>query len=475
MAVDQEEKHVIIMGGGPAGLSAGKVLSDHNVSATVLEKAGEVGGLSRTCKRGDFLFDLGGHRFFTKKAELDQFLHDLMADELIAVDRTSRIYFMKKYFDYPPTFLNALKGLGPAMSAKILGSFLYDRFKYRNSEVVTLEDWMVQQFGRRMYEMFFKTYTEKVWGVPSTQISAAWAAQRIKGMSLLGTIKESLIPSRSERPVSLIGHFKYPAHGIGRISERLAQEILKHNEIKLCTRAVGVFHEGGKVTGVRVRYSDGREEVLPGTHVLSSIPVTELVGILDPPAPVEVQEAAKQLGYRDLVVVAIMFDSARITEDTWIYIPDPEIAFGRLHEPTNWSLAMSPPGKTTLVFEYFCFDTDDVWSMDDAELVRKTLQDFERIELAPGTEQLCQDHCVIRVRKAYPLHNIGHEEPLALIRSYLEEIHNLKLVGRYGQFAYNNIDHAIETGIRAALGIMGEEHGTEPVIDDEYLEMKLEK
>jgi len=359
------------------------------------------------------------------------------------------------------------------MSARIFMSFIMDRWKYRNKEAVTLEDWMTQQFGYRMYEIFVTTSTEKVWGVPCTQISAAWAAQRIKGMSLLGTVKESLLPSKKERPVSLIGNFKYPAHGIGRISERLAQEIRKKNEIKLNTRAVGVLHEKGRVSGVKVRYlEDGREEVIEGSHVFSSISVTELIMILDPPAPDEVKEAARSLRYRDLLVVAVMFDRDRVTEDTWIYIPDPEIIFGRLHEPTNWSPAMSPPGKTTLVFEYFCFETDPVWTMDDKDLADMTLEEFSRIKLAPGMEKYAFDHCVVRAKKAYPLHDIGHEAHLEKIKAHLEGIENLVLMGRYGQFVYNNIDHSIETGIRAAREVVGQKVDGTPVVKDEYLEMK---
>jgi protoporphyrinogen oxidase len=469
-----EDKRVIVMGGGPAGLAAGKILTDAGVRTTVLEKDDAVGGLSRTHAYKGFLFDLGGHRFFTKKAELDQFLHDLMVDELINVDRSSQIYFMGKYFNYPPTFINAFAGLGPVMSARILGSFILDKWRYRTKPVVTLEDWMVKQFGRRMYEIFFKTYTEKVWGVNCDQASATWAAQRIKGMSLLGTVKESLLPSGKDRPVSLIGNFKYPAHGIGRISERLAQEIGKRNEVRLNARAAGVLHKDGKVTGVRIRYRDGREEVVDATHVLSSIPVTELIMILDPPAPERVKEAARSLRYRDLVVVAVMFDRERITEDTWIYIPDPKISFGRLHEPTNWSPAMSPPGKTSLVFEYFCFETDPIWKTPDDQLAADTLKEFAKIQLAPGAEQYAFDHCVVRAKKAYPIHEIGHEAPLQLIQSFLEGFANLSLMGRYGQFVYNNLDHSIETGIRAARETLGEHVDGGPVIKDEYLEIKRE-
>jgi protoporphyrinogen oxidase len=227
------------------------------------------------------------------------------------------------------------------------------------------------------------------------------------------------------------------------------------------------------VTGVRVRSGEGREEVLEATHVLSSIPVTELVRILEPPAPGPVQEAAQRLRYRDLVVVAVMFDRERITEDTWIYIPDPEITFGRLHEPTNWSPAMSPPGKTSLVFEYFCFASDPVWRMDDETLAQATLREFTKIRLAPGAEQYAFDHRVVRAKKAYPLHEIGHEKHLAMIKSHLEGIRGLALIGRYGQFVYNNLDHSIETGIRAARECLGLPVDAGPVVKDEYLEMKF--
>jgi protoporphyrinogen oxidase len=473
--MSETDKHAVIMGGGPAGLSAGKVLTDAGVKTTVIEKDDGVGGLSRTRNHQGFLFDLGGHRFFTKKAELDQFLQELMVDELIAVDRSSKMFFLGKYFNYPPTFLNAFRGLGPAVSAGILFRFIMDRWRYRKKVPVTLEDWMIQQFGRRMYEIFFKTYSEKVWGTPCNQGSAVWAAQRIKGMSLMGTIKESILPSRKERPVSLIGNFKYPAHGIGRICDRLAQEIQTKNEVRLKARAISVLHRHGKVTGVKVRHQDGSEEVIDASHVLSSIPVTELIHILGPQAPKEVVEAANSLRYRDLIVVAVMFNAERITDDTWIYIPDPNVTFGRLHEPTNWSAAMSPPGKTSLVFEYFCFETDPVWSMPDDELANLTLSDIKKIKLAPGIEKKAFDYCVVRARKAYPMHLIGHEKHLDLVKSHLESIENIILMGRYGQFIYNNIDHSIETGIRAAQTVLGKEISSGPVLDDEYLEAKSGK
>ena len=464
---------VVILGGGPAGLAAGKVLADRGLACTVFEQDDGVGGLSRTHSYQGFLFDLGGHRFFTKKNELDLFLHRLLADELIDVARSSKIYFRRKFFNYPPTLLNAFFGLGPLTSAQILLAFLREKIRRRKPPVVTLEDWMVSQFGRTMYEIFFKTYTEKVWGIPCSQGSAVWAAQRIKGLSLLATIREAVWPSSKDRPVSLIGSFKYPAHGIGRISERLAQEITKHSEVRLNSRVAKILHDRGRVTGIRVQTRDGRSYDFPGDHFLSSIPVTELVQNFEPAAPPEVLKAAKALRYRDLLVVTLLFDAERVTEQSWIYIPDPAIPFGRLHEPTNWSPAMSPPGKTSLVFEYFCFESDPVWKEPDEVLIQRTLDHFGRIGLAPGAEKKVLGGCVVRAKKAYPMHEIGHEEPLQILQAFVGQFANLTLIGRYGTFIYNNIDHSIETGIRAAENLLGAgREATAALKPDEYLEVK---
>ncbi len=472
--MDPEQLNIIIMGGGPAGLAAGKVLSDHNARCQVFEKDDGVGGLSRTHSHNGFLFDLGGHRFFTKKNELDRFLHELMVDEMIEVDRSSKIYFMGNYFNYPPTFMNAFTGLGPLTSVQILYGYLREMLRFPKPEIVTLEDWMVSQFGRKMYEIFFKTYTEKVWGIPCDQGSAVWAAQRIKGMSLWETIREAILPERKDKPVSLIGEFTYPAHGIGRISERMTQQIRKNNQVHVNSKVSLIKRNEHKVTGIVVETPEGPEQI-EGTHFFSSIPVTELVQHFDPPAPNEVIEAARSLRYRDLLVVAIMFDAERITEDTWIYIPDPGIEFGRLHEPTNWSAAMSPPGKTTLVFEYFCFKDDPIWNMDDQQLVEHTMRQFEKIELAPGASEKVIDSCIVRAPKAYPMHEIGHEGPLKIVSDFVEQFDNLTLIGRYGTFIYNNIDHSIETGIKAAEAVLGIAEYQANVIEDEYLEMKYQK
>jgi len=472
--LDIKDLKVLIMGGGPAGLSAGKILTDYSAKCVLFEKDDGVGGLSRTHSHNKFLFDLGGHRFFTKKNELDEFIQRLMVDELIDVKRSSKIYFMDKYFEYPPTMLNAFFGLGPVISAEIFFSYMRQKVRGSKKPAVTLEDWMTSQFGRKMYELFFKNYTEKVWGVPCSQVSASWAAQRIKGMSLLSTIKETIFPSKENRPVSLIPSFKYPAHGIGRISERLKQEIeKKNNQVRLNSRVQKILHDGSKITGLLIKTREGKEYVETGTNYLSSIPVTELIQDFDPPAPAEVVAAAKQLRYRDLLIVVLMFDTERITKDTWIYIPDPKVEFGRLHEPTNWSPAMSPPGKTSLVFEYFCFETDPVWNLPDAELAEHTTRQFVDIKLAPGAEKKIIGHCVVRAKKAYPMHELGKDEALESIKNFIKKFPNLMLMGRYGMFIYNNLDHSMETGIRAAQNLLGADYDLEDVLKrDEYLEIK---
>lgn len=460
------------MGAGPAGLSVGKVLTDKDVDCVVYEKDDGVGGISRTENHNGFRFDLGGHRFFTKKNHLNEFLSNLMGDELINVSRSSKIFLKGKYFDYPPTPINAFFGFGPFTAIQIACSYAYQKVKGRGKKIVTMEDWIISEYGKRMFEIFFRPYNEKIWGVPTNRVDASWVAQRIKGMSLINSIKNALFKDASSRPVSLISNFMYPKLGIGRISDRLAEHISAKNKVHLSSRITGVIHEGWKITGVKISPSDGSAGyVEEGTDFLSSIPITELIHIMEPAAPPEVIEAADKLLFRDLIVVAIMFDMEPITQDTWIYLPELEISFGRLHEPTNWSMDMSPKGKTSIAFEFWCSEGDWVWNKSDSDIVDMTIKDFEALNLDPHASGKIIDHKVVRVRKAYPMYVIGYERPLQMVRDYLAKFENLTLIGRYGTFMYNNMDHCIETGIRAAENLCGADHDVTDVLGDgEYLE-----
>ena len=463
-------KRVSILGGGPAGLSAGKVLVDAGGDVTVFEMADDVGGLSRTYFSDGFRFDLGGHRFFTKKNQLNEFLRDVLGDELIMVDRSSKIFLRGRYFNYPPTAVNAFFGFGPLRALQIVASFLWERIR-PDRPINTLEDAIVHDYGRALFEQFFEPYNEKIWGVPCDKVGAEWVAQRIKGLSLIESVKSALGFGRGDKPVSLIDKFLYPARGIGRITDRLAEEIRKSGKVLLRRRVDKIYHEGDKIVALGVQNPDGDIERFETTDVLSSIPLTELVRSFDPPPPPEVVEATHHLAFRDLIVVNVHFDRPPITKDTWIYVPETHIPFGRIHEPTNWSVEMSPPGKTSLVFEYWCNEGDWLWNLDDEALLKMTIEEFVKLGLALGVEKLVTGSMIVRCKKAYPMYIIGYEKPLGIIKDYISRYTNLILIGRYGTFMYNNMDHCIETGIRAAENVMGARHDVTAVYEpDEYFE-----
>jgi protoporphyrinogen oxidase len=462
-------KEVAIIGGGPAGMSAAHFLLEKGKDVVVLERNSQVGGLARTISHEGFRFDLGSHRFFTKEKEISDFIEGLLKDELITVPRTSRIYFNNRYFDYPPTVINAFTGLGPLKSVKILASFLKQKLTIKPDKPKTFEDWMVAQFGTTMYETFFKHYTEKVWGLKCDEISANWASQRIKGMNLASAVRHAVLPS-FDPPASLIDEFRYPKKGIGRICEKIQENLGDRVMTNACVTSVRKSDDSWVITAT----GNGSDITVKAKDIISTIPVTELINIMDPPVPDEVRQAAKKLSFRDIILVAIMFDCGPITKDSWVYVPDSDIVFGRLHEPTNWSPELSPPGKTTIVFDLFCFKTDDIWTKPDEDLKDMVLDDFVNIDMVKDNiKEKVLGYKVIRAKHAYPLQKMGYEEPLKIIKDHISDIGGLWTIGREGLFAYLNIDHAIESGMLAAQNIMGANHKIESVIEDSsYLESK---
>jgi protoporphyrinogen oxidase len=466
-----KEKHeVIVLGGGIAGLSAGYVLSRAGVDLVVCEKDSVVGGLSRTIVHDGYRFDLGGHRFFTKDPALEAFVKELMGMEFIVAPRSSKIYFRGKYFDYPLKPFNALFGMGIAATVGIITDYLVERAKnlVRKPRIVSLEDWVVNRFGRRMFELYFKEYSEKVWGLRCDRISEEWVAQRIKGLSLWVAIKEAIHKSGDQKIATLAEKFLYPELGIGRIPDRLRDEIDKVNAVLTNTRVTRVQHNGRRIEAVTTLTPEG-EMTLAAQEFISSIPVTSLVRMLRPRPPQDVLEAAGRLRYRDTIIVAVMVDKERVTDLTWIYVPERRIPFGRIHEPKNWSPKMAPPDKTILVTEYFCFAGDETWQSSDEELARTTVRYLEELGFVEREEVL--DTCVVRVKKAYPLLEVGYRESYAKITAYLGGFSNLQVIGRTGMFRYHNMDHAIDTGIKAAENILGKSHDILKINSSrEYLE-----
>ena len=448
---------VCVIGAGPAGLCAAFVLTQNKKDTVVLEMSDQIGGISRTVVRDGFRFDIGGHRFFTKDDEVDQLFREILGDEIIWVNRTSKIFYRDKYFDYPLKPANALFGMGIGTTARCLADYgsLKVRNLFRQPEIVSLEDWVSNEFGHELFKLFFKNYTEKVWGIDCNQICAEWAAQRIKGLSLRVAVKEAIRPSKNGKVTTLIDKFMYPRLGIGRISERLAEDVeTLGNEVRMRSRVTAVNHDGGRVTSVDIEAPEGPYTLEVGS-LCSSMPLTELVTAMRPAAPADVIAAAHKLRYRDLITVNLMINKPRVTEDTWIYIHEPTITLGRIHEPRNWSPEMAPAGKSSIVAEYFCFQDGEVWNMDDQDLIDLTVSDLDT-RLGFLKKEDIIDAFVVRTPKAYPMYELGYEEPLRKVLDYVGGFSNLEIVGRYGTYKYNNMDHSMKTGLLAARNLLGE-------------------
>ena len=475
------DSKTIVMGAGPAGLCSAYVLSKAGAHATVVEAAPFVGGLARTIRRqsehGEFKFDIGGHRWFTKNEELNDLFREVVADELLWVDRISRIYFDGKYVDYPLKIGSALKAVGPVTAARAVADYGRIRATQRlkPADVVSMEDAYINQYGETLYKLFFQAYSEKVWGLKCDQLSGDWVSQRTKGMSLVTAIKDAIVPSKG-KVVSLIDQFMYPREGFGRFSERMADSIeAAGNEIRLRNAVEKIVLDGNRVKGIQVRTENG-SEFIEGDNFISSIPFTVLVKIMDPAAPQDVMDAADSLTFRDIITVNLMIKKPQVTHDTWLYVHDRNILFGRFHEPKNWSPSMVPSDDyTSLVIEYFCTKGDHIWNMSDEQLVNQSVKHLVD-DLGFVTPDEVIGGFTLRATKAYPVYDLDYQEPLLKMKNYIQSIENLQYIGRGGSFRYNNTDHSIETGMLAAKNLLGEHHNLEAVnADEEYHEIKREE
>ncbi|MCL4523059.1 MAG: NAD(P)/FAD-dependent oxidoreductase [Acidobacteria bacterium] len=463
-------KSVVIIGGGPAGLTASYELSKHGVPAVVLEADNIVGGISRTVNYKGYLFDIGGHRFFSKCAEVNQIWEEILHGQFLERPRLSRIYYRNKFFYYPLKPKNALFGLGLFEAMRIVASYAWSRVNPHPKED-NLEEWVSNRFGKRLYEIFFKTYTEKVWGVPCTEIRAEWAAQRIRGLSLTTAIKNALFGQKKPKVKTLIDKFHYPERGPGQMWETLTDMLRERGYPVLMERpVVRIAHDGTKVTHLVTRGAKG-EEKFAGTHFISSMPIRELVNALDPPAPPAVHKAANSLRYRDFLIVSLIVNRKDIAPDNWIYIHESKVKVGRIQNFKNWSPAMVPdPSKTCLGMEYFVFENDELWSSPDDKLIEMAKREIEQLGLAKASE--IEDGCVVRMPKAYPMYDADWHQQVQLIRHWIEtNLPNLQMVGRNGMHKYNNQDHSMMTALYAARNILGENHDLWSVnTDEEYHE-----
>ena len=443
----------LVLGGGPAGLTAGYLLGKAGRDVVVLEADDQIGGLAKTVERDGYRFDLGGHRFFTKAQEVDDLWHEVLGDEFLRRPRMSRIYWSNRYLDYPLRGSDVIRKLGPIELARCMASYLVAAAKPKGAED-SLEEWVTNRFGRRLFELFFKTYNEKVWGVPASEIRAEWAAQRIKGLSFFAAARAAFFGNRGDKIKSLISEFNYPRFGPGQMWDAMADAIRLHGgHVLLESPVERVELEDGRVTGVvaaGIEYGPG--------SVISSLPLREIVRMASPAAPRHVREAAEGLRYRDFLTVALVVDGEDLFPDNWIYIHEPSVRVGRIQNFRSWSPWMVPdPSKACVGMEYFCFAGDDLWSMSDDGLVALAADELERLRLAPSSK--VERGYAIRVPKAYPIYDADYAERVRVIRGWLETIENLQQVGRNGLHRYNNSDHSMLTAMRAVDNLLdGAEH-----------------
>lgn len=446
------ERKAVVIGAGPAGLTAGWELARRGVSVEVLEKDALVGGIARTEKYKEYFFDIGGHRFFTMVPEVEELWHEWMGDQFLLRPRLSRIFYNGKFFHYPLQAMDAIVGLGFWESSRIILSYLQAQlWPYRDEE--TFEQWVSNRFGRRLYEVFFKTYTEKVWGIPCSEIRAEWAAQRIKGLTLPAAVRNALFPPKGEVIKTLIEEFHYPERGPGMLWERVVQLLEERGSVvHLQTGAVRLLRDQRRVTGVVVRHQ-GSERTMDATDVFSTMPLSELIPMFEPAPPEEVLAAARGLRYRDFLTVVLILDEADIFSDNWIYIHSPNVRVGRIQNFKNWSPAMVPDAsKTALGLEYFCDAGDILWEMPDEDLLDLGSSELKQIGIAQDADVL--DGVVVRQLKAYPIYDSHYGELLTVIKDWIMGLENFETLGRNGLHKYNNQDHSMLTailGVRNAL------------------------
>jgi protoporphyrinogen oxidase len=469
-------KRVVIIGAGPAGLTSAYQLCKAGTAAVVLEKDKSLGGLSRTVEYKGYRFDIGGHRFFTKVKAVDDLWREVMPNgDFLRRQRLSRIYYNKKYFHYPLRVSSTLFKLGLTNTCLILGSYLKARWRPEKAEQ-TFEQWVSNRFGRRLYRIFFKTYTEKVWGIPCHEISAEWATQRIRGLSLSTAIRNAVLKTgRGDGNVikSLISEFDYPALGPGMMWERMAGLVQRMGgTIEVDAGVDKIRWRGGEVESVVIK-SDKGERSIAGTHFISSMPIRELLQNLDPAPPSKVLAAAEKLNYRDFISVVLIVNKKNVFPDNWLYVHDPEVKLGRVQNFKNWSSQMVPnQSMTSLGLEYFCFEGDGLWTSSDEELINLAKREIEKIGLIKASE--VHDAVVTRVPKAYPVYDVTYKEALAVVRGFLDGLTNLQLVGRNGMHKYNNQDHSMMTAMLAVENILGASHDLWEVnVDQEYHEENL--
>jgi len=402
---------VVIIGAGPAGLSAAYELIKNGIRSIVFEKSDTVGGIARTENRNGYHFDIGGHRFFSKVEYVNRLWQEVLGEDLLTVQRLSRIYYEGRFFNYPLVFSNALTNLGPTESLLIVLSYLRAQLRPRREEG-TFEQWVSNRFGSRLYNTFFKTYTEKVWGIPCNQIRADWAAQRIKGLSLVAALSNAILGTQKTR--SLVDQFRYPVNGPGMMWNGFQKRIEDGGaRIHFNTVVSRLSCEDGRIVGVTCSQK-GQVFNMPVGHLISSMPIDSLVRTLHQKVPSRVADAAERLSYRSFLIINLIVRKKELFDDQWIYVHSPDVLVGRIQNFKNWSAAMVPdPEMTSVGMEYFCNEGDDIWAMPDPKLIALATDELDQLGLAE--KQDVASGFVVRQDRAYPVYDYDYRNNLQIM------------------------------------------------------------
>jgi protoporphyrinogen oxidase/putative flippase GtrA len=446
-------KPIYILGAGPAGLAAAYTLTQSGQSVVVVERDSQVGGLAKSFKYQGFILDFGPHRFFTKIAPVLKLWDEVLGDDQVTVNRLTRIYYSGKYFSYPLRAAEALTALGLIQSAQIIFSYIEARL-FPHSHAKNFAQWVTNRFGKRLFEIFFEGYTEKLWGIPCTEISADWAAQRIKGLSLLKAARNALL-GNDGKVKTLIDRFQFPRYGSGQLYEKISDYLRSHEQtVLLNTEVVQIHHDKAQVTQVTLKNRQtGEEETVSCGGVISSIPINLLLQQITSPPPAQVRSAAKSLKFRNTILVYLIVESSQLFPDNWLYINDPSVQLGRVTNFANWSPDMLPNRyQTPICCEYWCNFDEPMWQQPEAELLIQAERELRKIGLLH--DEKVSGGFAVRLPRTYPIYAGNYQQALSEIQTYLKQFRNLQLVGRYGAFKYNNQDHSLLMGILAAENVL---------------------
>ena len=471
----QDQEPTIILGAGPAGLAAGYELVKNNQPVVLIEKQNQAGGMSQTKKFQDHFYDLGPHRFFSKSKIVNDLWQEVLGDDFLEIPRLTRIYYRKKFFQYPLVFLDSFVKLGLKDSLWAVFSLLSMKIKrlFIRKPEVSFEDWVSNRFGRKLFNTFFKSYTEKLWGLSTKDLSARWASQRIKNLSLVSALKDSLIKAKHGKVQTLIDKFHYPKYGAGMMYEKMAEIIeKKHGEIIYGWEVIKIKHNNNKIEAVVIKKGDETKEI-NGKNFISSLPIDELIKKMEPITSEPVSDAAKNLKFRSLVIITLMVNTKKVFPDNWIYVHEPDLQVNRIQDYSNWGSHLKENQDQTMIgIEYACWLDDQLWNMSDEEWIAKAKKDFLTLELV-AKEKIGQG-IVNKIIEAYPVYAFDYQNNLDTIFEYLKQFKNFQTIGRSGMFHYNNMDHSVLTGFYAARNLMGEDHNLFEInVNEDYHETKL--